>query len=334
MKKSPHTVFIKILCLICALAMLFSFVACNGEDDAEVTDGAKYHTVSFNTNGGSPIESIQVLDGYYASRPEDPTMDNYVFRRWELDNREWHFGTKRVTESITLNALWVSAIELFAVEPDEKSDGLLISDFKKASSFSTLKVPEIINGKKIVGLADEAFENTGSDYASLIVLPESVVTVGNYAFANSTEIKFDIKGTLTSIGVESFRNCALLDKISLGVGITSIPFMAFYNCSSLKTIALPDGVTTVEENAFEKCSSLVTIVIPASLTTIEDSGFSYCPSLKTVFYKGTQEQLDAIDVADGNEAFLDAKVYFYSEAEPTEDGLWWHYDNSGSPVIW
>ena len=116
--------------------------------------------------------------------------------------------------------------------------------------------------------------------------------------------------------------------------MTSIPFMAFFECSSLKTIAIPEGVTKIEENAFEGCSSLVTVVLPASLERIEDSGFAYCSSLKTVFYKGTEEQLDAIEISDSNEALANAKVYFYSETEPTEEGLWWHFDSSNSPVIW
>ncbi len=334
MNNTLYRISTKLVCLLCALSMLFAFASCNGDGEGDETLGEIYHTITFNTNGGSTVDSVQVRDGYYALRPEDPTLDNYVFRRWETDGREWLFEAKKVTKSMTLSALWVPAIELFELTPEENGSGLVIVDFKKAASFSTLKIPSVINGKNIVGLADGAFANTGTDHASVIVIPETIVSVGNEAFKDSSEIKFDIKGTLTSIGEASFQGCKLLDKIKLGEGMTTIPFMAFFECSSLKTIAIPEGVTTIEENAFEGCSSLVTVVLPASLESVEDSGFAYCSSLKTVFYKGTEEQLDAIEISDSNESLANAKVYFYSETEPTEEGLWWHFDSSNSPVIW
>lgn len=334
MSKYSYSKLIKIICLVCAIAMLPAFAACDAGDESDETVGEIYHTVSFNTNGGTVIESIQVRDNHYATRPEDPTLDNYVFRRWERDGREWHFDTKKVTESVMISALWVSAVELFELEPEENGDGLVIVDFKKAASFSTLKIPDVINGKKVVGLADSAFANTSTDHAKLIILPDTIVSVGNEAFKDTSEISFDIRGTLTSIGESSFEGCALLEKVKLGDGMTSIPFMAFFKCSSLKTIAIPKTVEFIDENAFEGCGSLVTIVIPASLTSVADSAFTSCNSLKTIFYEGTEEQFDAIELADGNEALLNARLYIYSETEPTEDGLWWHYDNSGSPVIW
>lgn len=334
MSRSPYKKFIKLLSLLCALALLPVFSACNRDDEASATDGEIYHTVSFNTNGGTQIDSIQVRHNFCASRPDDPTRDGYVFRRWEIDGREWHFNTKEVTEDVTINALWISATELFELSPEENGDGLIITDFKKTTSVSTITLPETVNGKKIVGIAPEAFKSTNTDYVSTIIFPKTLTSVGEEAFANTAEVNIELLGTLTDIGEASFKTCALLKDIKLGEGITSIPFMCFYECLSLKTLDIPNTVTTFEENAFEKCSLLTTIVVPASLTTVEDSAFLSCGSLKTVFYKGTEEQLDAIDVADGNEAFLQAKVYFYSENQPTAEGNWWHYDNSGSPVIW
>ena len=333
MSNTLYRKFIKLVCLSCALATLFVFSACNGSGEGDETTGEIYHTITFNTNGGSAIESIKVRDGQFASRPEDPTLDNYVFRRWERDGREWLFDSKKVTESMTLTALWVSAVELFETEPEENGDGLIITDFKKAASFSTLKIPSVINGKTVVGLADGAFANTSTDHAKLIVIPETIVSVGDEAFKDAT-ISFDIKGALSSIGESAFVNCTLLETITLGEGLTSIPFMAFFNCSAISKIDIPEGVKVIDENAFEGCSSLVTIVLPSSLESVADSGFAYCSSLKTIFFKGTEDQFDALDISDGNDALIDAKVYFYSETEPQEDGQWWHYDVSGSPVIW
>jgi hypothetical protein len=324
---------IKVICLICALALLSSLAACNGNEESSETIGEIYRIITFNTNGGSAVESIKVRDNQYAIRPEDPTLDNYVFRRWEREGREWLFESKRVTEDMTLSALWVSAVELFELDPVGDTGDLMITGFKKQASFSTLRIPSTINGKTIVALDDEAFSYTHGDYAKHIIIPETVVSVGDGAFMKSTEVTFDIQGVITSIGESSFENCSLLTEVKLGEGIESIPFMCFFECTSLKTINIPNGVTTIEENAFEGCSSMLTIVLPATLTTVEDSAFANCNALRTIFFSGTEEQFDTISISDSNEALKNANLYIYSETQPTNDGNYWHYEG-GSPVIW
>lgn len=325
--------FVKLICLLCTVALLPAFTSCNHTDRKEETSGEVYYTISFNTNGGSAVESIKVLENQYATRPDDPTLDNYVFRRWELDGREWHFDSKKVTGNMTLNALWVSAIELFSLEPDENNEGMLISGFKKQASFSTLRIPSIINGKKIVGISDDALKDIHTDHAETIIVPDTVTYVGDRAFENAIEVSIIFEGTVTYVGEEAFKSCALLTEIKLGEGIEKIPFMAFSNCSGLKTINIPEGVGVIEENAFEDCSAMKTVVLPSTLTSIQDSGFLGCSSLVSIFFAGTEEQFDAIEIADSNDALLDANVYFYSETKPDDGGMYWHYEK-GNPIIW
>ena len=324
---------VRFICLMCTACLLLSFVSCNKNEEEQATELEKYYTVSFNTNGGSAVESIRVRANKYATRPADPTLDNYVFRRWERDGREWLFEAKAVTENMTLSALWVSAVELFELIPDESTGELMIGGFKKQASFQTLTMPSTINGKTVVGIADKAFSYVNTDHAVKLVIPESVVWVGDEAFSNSSEVYFDIRGTLTHIGESSFQYCKLLDHVSLGKGIEKIPFMAFFNCSSLKTINIPEGVSLIEENAFEGCTAMKTVVLPSTLTAIQDSAFANCSSLISVFFGGSEEQFDAIEIADSNDAIIDANLYFYSEAQPTEEGNFWHYED-GTPIIW
>lgn len=333
MLKFKTTNILRYICLICTACMLFSLVSCNNGEDEKETELEKYYTISFNTNGGSKVESIKVRENKYATRPEDPTLDNYVFRRWEREGREWHFESKAVTENMTLNALWVSAVELFELVPDEATGGLMIGGFKKQASFNTLKMPSTINGKTVVGIADKAFSNIHTDHANTLVIPESVVWFGDEALANSSEVNIEIKGILTHIGESCFQYCKLIEKVDLGKGIEKIPFMAFFHCESLKTINLPEGTLSIEENAFEGCSAMKTIVLPSTLTTIQDSAFANCNSLVSVFFGGSEEQFDAIEIADSNDAIIDANIYFYSEAQPTEEGNFWHYED-GTPIIW
>lgn len=65
---------------------------------------AKY-TVTFNTDGGTPIAPQTVAYEDYATKPADPTKDGYIIREWQLDGDPYNFDVP-VTEDITLVAVW------------------------------------------------------------------------------------------------------------------------------------------------------------------------------------------------------------------------------------
>lgn len=64
------------------------------------------YTVSFDSNGGSDVDSQQVPYREKASQPDNPTLDGYTFQGWTLDGDPYDFNTP-VTSSITLKATWV-----------------------------------------------------------------------------------------------------------------------------------------------------------------------------------------------------------------------------------
>ncbi|MCL1874366.1 MAG: S-layer homology domain-containing protein [Clostridiales bacterium] len=70
--------------------------------------GGTTFTVTFNTNGGSLVESQNVTAGSTATRPPDPTKDNYNFAGWYSDPAltEAYDFTAAVTGNITIYAKW------------------------------------------------------------------------------------------------------------------------------------------------------------------------------------------------------------------------------------
>ena len=71
------------------------------------TPGLTY-TVTFNSNGGSPVSSQTVNSGATVPEPVDPTKDNCDFEGWYSDEGltvEFNFGTP-ITGNITLYAKW------------------------------------------------------------------------------------------------------------------------------------------------------------------------------------------------------------------------------------
>lgn len=63
------------------------------------------YTVTFNSNGGSPVAPQTVAYEATATRPADPTRDGYIIKEWRLDGVTYNFDVP-VTEDITLDAVW------------------------------------------------------------------------------------------------------------------------------------------------------------------------------------------------------------------------------------
>lgn len=67
------------------------------------------HTVTFETNGGTPVASQKVKQGKTVTMPANPTKDGFDFAGWYVDAAltvEYDFATA-VTKSMTLYAKWV-----------------------------------------------------------------------------------------------------------------------------------------------------------------------------------------------------------------------------------
>lgn len=65
----------------------------------------KKYTITFNTFGGSNVETQKVKKGETVKKPNDPTKEGYVFIEWDLGSSIYDFNTK-VSRDMTLKAIW------------------------------------------------------------------------------------------------------------------------------------------------------------------------------------------------------------------------------------
>lgn len=90
---------IVVLIAVLVLAVLF-MVSHNG------------FTVTYDTQGGTPVESVRVMYGDRVS-PNTPTREGYRFGGWYLDRDctySFDPATETVTDSMTLYAKWIDAV--------------------------------------------------------------------------------------------------------------------------------------------------------------------------------------------------------------------------------
>ena len=71
------------------------------------------YTVTFDSAGGTEIESQEVVEGNKVVRPTTPAKkstqnEEYEFSGWYEGDRLWNFEQDTVSENITLTARWVT----------------------------------------------------------------------------------------------------------------------------------------------------------------------------------------------------------------------------------
>ena len=129
----------------------------------------------------------------------------------------------------------------------------------------------------------ETSSNTLTHGCSATIIPESVTSIGDFAFYDCESLtSITIPASVTNIGNYAFYDCESLTSITIPEGVTSIGSSAFYGCSSLASITIPESVTNIGNSAFGYCSSLTSITIPEGVTSIGGSAFSGCSSLTSI----------------------------------------------------
>lgn len=321
-----------ILAVVSLLLVVFCIASCDKNDVENKED--VYYTVAFNTAGGTEMGSIRVLAGTKLATPENPTKEGYIFSNWKNGTVVWDFSRNTVNSDITLSASWIDVRSIFEYVVD--GDEVTITGFR--GGVADVETPSVIEGYPVTAIGEGAFE--GLTYQSLrsIVIGESIVSIGDRAFANCTDIKITVKAKPQSIGRNAFFGCEKLERIELGSGLEVISFEAFSGCKGLKEVVLSDTVTTISENAFEFCTALENLVAHSSLSIVEDSAFADC-AVFAVCYYGTPEEWAETEISDGNSGnalLRSARLYIYSEVEPDDsvEGNFWYFDKNGRIRVW
>ena len=147
-----------------------------------------------------------------------------------------------------------------------------------------------------------------------IVIPDGITCIGSYIFYGLSNItSVEIPNTVTSIGKYAFYDCEALSSVSIPGSVNTIGSQAFWKCTNLKSVEIGDGVAIIERDAFMACENLASIVIPKSVVTIGMQAFSSCYALKDVYYMGSEEDWQKINIDhywDNNRWLMNANIHY------------------------
>lgn len=114
------------------------------------------------------------------------------------------------------------------------------------------------------------------------VIPNSVTSIGDYAFMRCSGLTSVDLSSITSIGNHAFGNCTGLASINIPNSVTYIGLGAFMNCTGLSSVSIPDSVTHIRCYTFASCHRLVSVTIGCLVVYIGNEAFNYCSNLTSI----------------------------------------------------
>lgn len=166
-----------------------------------------------------------------------------------------------------------------------------------------LVIPDSLEGKPVVAIAEKAFADKGTLQA--LSIPDSVEAVGIGALEGCKSLSTLRTPVVTCHTAPYFGalfgattheiNASVVSPVlrtlivTVGADITAgIPDYAFYDCGSLEAVFLPEAVGAVGAFAFYGCDSLAYIPLGhTAVTTVGERAFTNCEKLLSLELPGT-----------------------------------------------
>ena len=181
-------------------------------------------------------------------------------------------------------------------------------------------IPDTINGLPVTSIGDHAFQN-GSAYNGCnlsVTIPDSITSIGDYAFDDINLFSVTIGNGVTNIGVVAFAYCRLTT-LTIPSGVASIGAWAFADCWDLGSVTIGNTVTSIGDGAFNECSSLTSVNLPNSVASIGGEAFEYCALTNVTIGNGVTNIGDQAFAACGSVA--DITVDTRNSAYSALDGV-------------
>ena len=199
-----------------------------------------------------------------------------------IDGYEYFYKVNEGGKTVTITRFFALDVSHshYADIPETLGDGnYTVTAIGKNAFFNCQALAKVTIPQSVTSIGDGAFQNSS---LTDVTIPQGVTSIGEDAFYNCYGLtSVTIPQSVASIGKQAFRECRQLKSLTIKDAATSIGEEAFMLCESLTTLKLGEKIKTIGESAFSQCG-LTSVTIPDSVTSIGDWAFSYCPSLTTL----------------------------------------------------
>lgn len=201
-------------------------------------------------------------------------------------------------------------------------------------------VPDYYKGLPVKVLGERAFES--QNHVTKITLPNGLEKVEYHPFMYTSNIvDVNIPTSLKELADYAFSDAHNYGTVTIPGSVDTLPDHAFFGFRGERAI-IEEGVVNIKEYVLGGKNSMKEIVLPLSVREISGRAFHLQP-LVTIYYGGRESEFDFIMFGEDRhqgyktieEKIEDGAitVYYFSESQPQESGIYWHYvDNV--PTIW
>ena len=247
--------------------------------------GNVYSTGVTRTFGPSSVSYSYIFTGvssgtgYYILKAPDGAGEQGAFEGWFTDETLSSGATFPLilTEDVVFHAGYDE------VNPSTNglvfslsSDGYEVTGYTGTNKYVT--VPSTYLGKKVVGIAENAFLDLDIVYFSL---PDTIKRIGRNAFSGTTWLTLITDNTAV-IGSYLIKYNGQQAEFRLPDGIRYIADGAFENNDSIRAFYTGNRLTVVPAYCFRNCINLRTVVLGKETAEIGAYAFADCASLQSV----------------------------------------------------
>ena len=192
-------------------------------------------------------------------------------------------------------------------------------------------------GVPVTTIGKDAFKTKS---ISSVIIPNSVTTIGDYAFAYCPMLTRVVLGDkVATIGTQAFynSNSALYTEYESGKYLRSgdndyavllevtrkdlsyykihkdttiIANYVFLSSSNLSRVVIPENVTSIGEYAFAYCSNITKVEFLGNVTNIGNAAFNQCYAITDVYYTGTEVEWAKINIGSYNSTITTATIHY------------------------
>lgn len=151
-------------------------------------------------------------------------------------------------------------------------------------------------------------------------------------------VQVQMKDNYLEYNGKKYENCATELLTIFRTNTTLIDFATGYE---------KEPFAKIYSGGFTNFEKLEAVILPTSIKKVDKRAFDGCSKLTTVYYYGTAEEWDLVELVGTETTDKEDKekvesipnllesctVYFYSEQAPTAAGNYWHMVD-GKPVAW
>lgn len=179
-------------------------------------------------------------------------------------------------------------------------------DSHNALDFSTQTIgylldtyPELSTGTKLViGEGVTNMENyslaTGQSLTE-VVLPSTLKRMGHYSLSVAAS-EIVLPEGLEYVGDFSFNDCDNLKTLTIPNSVKGTSYYMVHGCDNLESLYLGDNIPHLYYYTATLCPALKEITIGANTQYIEYSAFDSCPNVEKVYFNGTVEEWNNIEL--------------------------------------